>query len=89
MMTADPRLVSNAKIIHKISYQEAMELSHFGAKVIYPPTIQPVMDKNIDLWIKNTFAADDFGTLISHTNVENDNNVAVGISNLSKVAFLL
>ena len=88
MMTADPRLVSNAKIIHKISYQEAMELSHFGAKVIYPPTIQPIMDKNIDLWIKNTFAADDFGTLISHTKTENDNNVAVGISNLSKVALL-
>ena len=88
MMTADPRLVSNAKIIHKISYQEAMELSHFGAKVIYPPTIQPVMDKNIDLWIKNTFAEDDFGTLISHTKTENDNNVAVGISNLSKVALL-
>lgn len=88
MMTADPRLVSNVKIIHKISYQEAMELSHFGAKVIYPPTIQPVMDKNIDLWIKNTFAADDFGTLISHTNVENNEDVAVGISNLSKVALL-
>lgn len=89
MMTADPRLVSNAKIIHKISYQEAMELSHFGAKVIYPPTIQPVMDKNIDLWIKNTFAAEDFGTLISHTKTEVDNNsIAVGISNLSKVALL-
>ncbi|MEJ7673698.1 MAG: hypothetical protein WKF59_13615 [Chitinophagaceae bacterium] len=56
MMTADPRLVSNAKIIQKISYQEAMELSHFGAKVIYPPTIQPVMNKRIPVWIKNTFA---------------------------------
>lgn len=88
MMTADPRLVSNAKIIHKISYQEAMELSHFGAKVIYPPTIQPVMDQNIDLWIKNTFADDDFGTLISHTKTENNNNIAVGISNLSKIALL-
>ncbi len=47
MMTADPNIGFNAKIIHKISYQEAMELSHFGAKVIYPPTIQPIMDKNI------------------------------------------
>ena len=47
MMTADPRLVANARIIPHISYQEAMELSHFGAKVIYPPTIQPVMTKNI------------------------------------------
>ena len=63
MMTADPRLVPNAKIIPHISYQEAMELSHFGAKVIYPPTIQPVMNKNIPVWIKNTFAPDDQGTL--------------------------
>ena len=69
MMTADPRLVTNAKIIPQISYQEAMELSHFGAKVIYPPTIQPVMKKNIPVWIKNTFAPDDPGTLI-----ENDVN---------------
>ena len=56
MMTADPRLVANAHIIPQISYQEAMELSHFGAKVIYPPTIQPVMSKGISVWIKNTFA---------------------------------
>ncbi len=59
MMTADPRLVANAKIIPEILYQEAMELSHFGAKVIYPPTIQPVMSKSIPVWIKNTFAPDD------------------------------
>ena len=88
MMTADPRLVPNAKPISKISYQEAMELSHFGAKVLYPPTIQPVMDKNIDLWIKNTFASEDFGTLISHKNLEKTENVIVGISNMSKVALL-
>jgi aspartokinase/homoserine dehydrogenase 1 len=48
MMTSDPRLVSNAKPIAEISYSEAMELSHFGAKVLYPPTIQPVMVKNIN-----------------------------------------
>jgi aspartokinase/homoserine dehydrogenase 1 len=62
MMTADPRLVSNAKPISEISYHEAMELSHFGAKVLYPPSIQPVMVKNIDLFIKNTFAPDAEGT---------------------------
>ena len=55
MMTADPRLVQNAKVIPHISYQEAMELSHFGAKVIYPPTIQPVMSKGIPVWIKKYF----------------------------------
>ncbi|MEJ7678759.1 MAG: aspartate kinase [Segetibacter sp.] len=47
MMTADPRLVPTAKVIGRISYQEAMELSHFGAKVIYPPTIQPIMKKKL------------------------------------------
>ncbi|WP_262920712.1 hypothetical protein [Hymenobacter sp. 5516J-16] len=45
MMTADPRLVRAARPISHISYQEAMELSHFGAKVLYPPTIQPVMHR--------------------------------------------
>jgi aspartokinase/homoserine dehydrogenase 1 len=51
MMTADPRLVHNARVIRHISYQEAMELSHFGAKIIYPPTIQPSMNKGIPVWI--------------------------------------
>ncbi|MFZ1307259.1 MAG: aspartate kinase, partial [Ferruginibacter sp.] len=64
MMTADPRLVTNVKHIPQISYQEAMELSHFGAKVIYPPTIQPVMKKGIPVWIKNTFAPEESGTVI-------------------------
>ncbi|MFM2361816.1 MAG: bifunctional aspartate kinase/homoserine dehydrogenase [Bacteroidota bacterium] len=87
MMTADPRMVPNAKIISNISYQEAMELSHFGAKVIYPPTIQPVMKKEIPVWVKNTFAPDDFGTLIeSKTAVANKN--ICGISNMGKMALL-
>ena len=64
MMTADPRLVRAARPIPRISYQEAMELSHFGAKVLYPPTIQPVMGLGIPLWIKNTFAPADYGTLV-------------------------
>lgn len=64
MMTADPRLVRHAQPIAHISYQEAMELSHFGAKVLYPPTIQPVMHAGIPLWIKNTFAPADAGTLV-------------------------
>jgi len=64
MMTADPRLVRAARPIPRISYQEAMELSHFGAKVLYPPTLQPVMRRGIPLWIKNTFAPADYGTLV-------------------------
>ena len=87
MMTADPRLVTNAKIIEKISYQEAMELSHFGAKVIYPPTIQPVMNKRIPVWIKNTFAPQDAGTLIENTTSKNGGNIR-GISSINKLALL-
>jgi aspartokinase/homoserine dehydrogenase 1 len=87
MMTADPRLVSNAKIISNISYLEAMELSHFGAKVIYPPTIQPVMDKGIPTWIKNTFAPTDYGTLIQQK-AESNNNSVSGISSIGKIALL-
>ena len=87
MMTADPRLVSKAKIISNISYLEAMELSHFGAKVIYPPTILPVMYKNIPTWIKNTFAPTDYGTLIEEKPPENKNSVR-GISSIGKISLL-
>jgi bifunctional aspartokinase / homoserine dehydrogenase 1 len=88
MMTADPRLVSTAKIIPHILYREAMELSHFGAKVVYPPTIQPVMRKNIPVWVKSTFAPEDFGTLIeNNTSVKNDTSIR-GISSINKIALL-
>jgi aspartokinase/homoserine dehydrogenase 1 len=87
MMTADPRLVTNAKIIHQISYQEAMELSHFGAKVIYPPTIQPVMNKRIPVRIKNTFAPHDAGTLIESDVQKNENSIR-GISSINEVSLL-
>ncbi|MDX2046196.1 MAG: bifunctional aspartate kinase/homoserine dehydrogenase I [Chitinophagaceae bacterium] len=87
MMTADPRLVANAKVLPHISYQEAMELSHFGAKVIYPPTIQPVMSKNIPVWIKNTFAAQDYGTVIENVPAENG-SIIRGISSINNIALL-
>ncbi len=87
MMTADPRIVTNIKLIPKISYQEAMELSHFGAKVIYPPTIQPVMTKNIPVWIKNTFAPEDEGTIIQNESMKNGNAIR-GISSIKKISLL-
>lgn len=87
MMTADPRLVPNARILPHISYQEAMELSHFGAKVIYPPTIQPVMNKNIPIWIKNTFAPADHGTVIENNVYKNGSNIR-GISSINRIALL-
>ena len=87
MMTADPRLVPNARIIPQISYQEAMELSHFGAKVIYPPTIQPVMNKGIPVWIKNTFVSEDDGTVIQQQVAESTNSIT-GISSIGSIALL-
>src|SRR6476646_2502492 len=87
MMTADPRWVANAKIISSISYQEAMELSHFGAKVIYPPTIQPVLSKSIPVWIKNTFAKDHHGTVIKG-DAESDGNIILCISSVNNIALL-
>lgn len=91
MMTADPRLASHAKPIAEISYHEAMELSHFGAKVIYPPSIQPVMVNNINLKIKNTFDPEAQGTLVSHNLNISDHEkqqVAVGVSNMENIALL-
>jgi aspartokinase/homoserine dehydrogenase 1 len=87
MMTADPRLVTNVRIIPQISYQEAMELSHFGAKVIYPPTIQPVSTKGIPTWIKNTFAPQDEGTIIQKEAAVNGNSIR-GISSINNIALL-
>ncbi len=87
MMTADPRLVNNARVIPQISYQEAMELSHFGAKVIYPPTIQPVMNKGIPVWIKNTFAPADKGTIIEKESNKNGGSIR-GISSINKISLL-
>ncbi len=86
MMTADPRFVRNVREIPRITYREAMELSHFGAKVIYPPTIQPVMAKGIPVWVKNTFAPDDFGTLIEAET--SDAEMIRGITSIDKIAVL-
>ncbi|MBK9483830.1 MAG: bifunctional aspartate kinase/homoserine dehydrogenase I [Chitinophagaceae bacterium] len=87
MMTADPRLVNNIKHIPQISYQEAMELSHFGAKVIYPPTIQPVMKKGIPVWIKNTFAPEEPGTVIKNEATATGTSIQ-GISSINSIVLL-
>jgi len=63
-MTADPKVISNAYVIEEMSYIEALELSNFGAKVIYPPTIYPAYHHNIPIQIKNTFNPDASGTYI-------------------------
>ena len=64
MFTANPVIVKQAKPISELSYEEAMELSYFGAKVIYPPTIQPLIAKNIPINVKNTFKPKEKGSYI-------------------------
>jgi len=87
MFTANPKIVKQAQPIESISYQEAMELSHFGAKVLYPPTIQPVLNSNIPIWIKNTFEPEAYGTLISNNPDANANPIK-GISHIDNIALL-
>ncbi|MDB2606271.1 bifunctional aspartate kinase/homoserine dehydrogenase I [Zobellia sp.] len=87
MYTANPKLVRQAKAIPHISYEEAMELSHFGAKVLYPPTIQPVLAKGISIVIKNTFEPDNLGTLITKNKNEKGKTVR-GISHVENIALL-
>jgi aspartokinase/homoserine dehydrogenase 1 len=87
MMTADPRIVSHAKPIEHISYQEAMELSHFGAKIIYPPTILPVMQAGIPVRIKNTFEQTAAGTLIENVSAPSSDFIR-GISSIRQIALL-
>lgn len=88
IFTAHPKIVSQAKPIEKLSYYEAMELSHFGAKVIYPPTLQPIIEKNIPILIKNTFAPNDQGTLIDNTLDIENGEIVKGISHIDKVALI-
>ena len=87
MMTADPRIVPGAHPIRNISYKEALELSHFGAKVVYPPTIQPVVKQGIPIYVKNTFEPSDPGTLIERNPPEGHNKIK-GISSSNKIALL-
>ena len=87
MMSADPRLVKNVRQIPRITYREAMELSHFGAKVIYPPTIQPVMAKGIPVVVKNTFAPEDMGTILESDAI-GESGIIRGISSIDKISIL-
>ena len=85
-MTADPRVISKAYTIPTLTYSEAMELSHFGAKVIYPPTILPVYQKNIPIHIKNTLNPLGDGTLISLSETTGKDHPIKGISSISGIS---
>lgn len=86
-MTADPRLIPNAYTIKSLSYVEASELCHFGAKVVYPPTIYPACAKNIPIRILNTFCPDNAGTIIQ-TKPEDTTRYVRGLSSIRDVALI-
>ena len=86
MFTANPSVVKQAYPISEISYEEAMELSHFGAKVLYPPTIQPALRKEIPIRIKNTFHPEKLGTLICKN--PNNKNEVKGISHIENISLI-
>ncbi len=87
VMTADPRKVKKAFSIASMTYEEAMEMSHFGAKVIHPPTIQPALEKKIPLLIKNTFSPAHPGTFISVKPVD-PSYLIKGISSIDNISLL-
>lgn len=86
MMTADPRLVKKAFTVPRMSYEEAMELSHFGAKVIFPSTMQPAMINRIPIRVRNTFNPSFEGTLI-HAESTNGKMIK-GISSMREISLL-
>ena len=87
ILSADPNVVFDAKTISHITYEEAMELAHAGAKVIFPPTMIPALYKSIPIRIKNTFEPDNPGTTITQNRVLDD-HFAVGISSLYNVSLI-
>ncbi|MFT6855096.1 MAG: aspartokinase/homoserine dehydrogenase 1 [Cyclobacteriaceae bacterium] len=87
LMTADPRMVKRANFIDHVSYEEALELSHFGAKVIYPPSIQPALKKGIPITIKNTFNPQHQGTLITKE-WDEDKQLIRGITSIKDIALV-
>ena len=87
VMTADPGYVPEARSISQLSYNEAMEMSHFGAKILFPSSLQPVMERKIPVYVKNTFNPHHRGTLISHES-KSDNGFIKGITSLGKICII-
>lgn len=87
-MTADPKIINSAYVIEELSFTEAIELSNFGAKVIYPPTIFPVYHKNIPVRVKNTFSPESEGTLIRKIEPNPNGQIIKGISSINDTALI-
>ncbi len=87
-MTADPRMVPKAYPVDCMSYEEAMELSHFGAKVIYTPTLTPAYHASVPIRVKNTFSPEDPGTVISKETICGQNEMIKGISSIDEITLI-
>ena len=87
MLSANPKIVKSATQINKLTYEEAFELSYFGAKVLYPPTIKPLVDRQIPLVLKNTFSPDAPGTFINNQK-EEEGDYIKGVSALNGIGLL-
>jgi len=88
VFSANPKIVKKASPIEFLSYKEAMELSFFGAKVIYFPTLQPLIEDNIPVFIKNTFEPSSEGTCISNSTKLDNDEVVKGISHIENISIL-
>jgi len=86
--TADPRVVKQARPVEQLSYREALELSHFGAKVLYAPSVQPAFEKKIPIYIKNTFEPDAQGTLIQDLSTDKNTTTVSGITHLKSISLI-
>jgi aspartokinase/homoserine dehydrogenase 1 len=86
ILTANPKLVKKAFTVPEMSYEEAMEFSHFGAKVIFPSTMRPAMAHGIPIWIKNTFNPEARGTRISAQST--NGKLVKGISSIDTISLL-
>jgi aspartate kinase len=87
VLTADPRVVKNARVVKYLTYREVAELAYFGAKVVHPKTIQPLSDRGTPIWVKNTFAPDRPGSCIRKY-AESTNGKIKGVSAIHNLSIL-
>jgi aspartate kinase len=88
LMTADPKIEPNAKVLHRMSYAEASEMAYFGAKAIHPRALQPVMNKQIPVRIRSSFELNNEGTLIAGDREVKTDGVVKAVTVVDRVAMI-
>ncbi|WP_067046653.1 aspartate kinase [Methanofollis ethanolicus] len=87
VMTSDPKIIADVRVLPYVSYREAMELSYFGAKVLHPKTIEPAMEKDTIVRVKNTFNPDSPGTVVRRQE-QKEKRVVKAITHIARVALV-